>query len=178
MPDTKLAKSFIATARKLVAPQQQYPSQSDIRLAISTSYFAMFHAIARVAADSLVGSRKSQRPNKAWVEVYRGLSHGPCRFACEQAKNIDFPERVHDFANNFVQIQDARKRADYDPMCRPTTADALFWIAMAENSINALYECSRIDKTAFATWVLITSPGAKQAREVVKNGLGRGLLPQ
>lgn len=178
MPDARLAKSLIATARRLVPVSAKHCSQGNIRTAISTSYYAMYHALARVAADSLVGAKKSQRPNNAWVEVYRGLSHSSCKQACQGAKNIGFPDEIQGFANNFVQLQDARKRADYDPLCRPSKEQALWWIAIADLNIKKLYSCSRYDKVAFATWVLITSPGANQARQIVKNGTVRGLAPQ
>lgn len=77
---------------------------------------------------------------------------------------------IQEFADNFIQLQDARKEADYDPICRPTLEQAQVYITTAELSINALYGASRKDQVAFSTWVLITAPGARHAREIQREG--------
>jgi hypothetical protein len=160
-----LSKKFIATAKFLVPDSARRPNQANLRRPVSTCYYAVFHALAKMAADSLVGATKSRRPNKAWVEVYPGLGHGACKYACIKATNINFPIEIHDFADAFVQLQDARHRADYDPIERYTKEQALLFVALSERAISALRGCSVRDRRAFATWVLITSPGALQARK-------------
>lgn len=168
MPDGKLAQGFLVTARRLAPATTKKPMQANLRRCISTCYYAVFHALAKTVADSLVGATKSRRPNKAWVEAYRGLGHGNCKNACKQAKNINFPPDLIDFADAFVQLQEARHRADYDPMYRPTKNEALTIIGIAERSIATLKSVPTKDKKAFATWVLITSPGATMARQLAR----------
>ncbi|AVL53981.1 hypothetical protein CEP88_16160 [Roseobacter denitrificans] len=168
MPDGRLAQNFLSTARRLAPVSARRPNQANLRRCISTCYYAVFHALAKTAADSLVGATKSRRPNKAWVEVYRGLGHGACKDACKKAGQVSFPQEVHDFADAFIQLQEARHRADYDPMYRPNKAEALVYIALAEKSIATLKAVPTTDKKAFVAWVLITSPGAKHARELAK----------
>lgn len=176
MPDSGLAKGFLATAKKLVPTSAVRPTQANLRRCISTSYYAVFHALAKACADGLIGSTKSRRPNKAWVEVYRGLEHGAGLNACKQARNINFPDELKDFAEAFAQLQAARQAADYNPMVRPTKATALFCISLAQQSIEAINSVSLTDKKAFATWVLITSRGAVDARKFSKsNGTGRDI---
>lgn len=170
MPDGRLASGLIATSRRLVRPEAKRPSQANLRRAISTAYYAVFHALAKMCADRLVGATKSTRSNKAWVEVYRGLVHGECVSACESARNVQFPQRVKDFADAFVQLQRAREACDYDPMVRPTKQQALMFIALADQTISALNSVSNRDQCAFATWVLITTKGAKRARTRVREG--------
>jgi len=170
MPDSRLADGFLETARGLIPNKRRKPTQANLRRAISTSYYAVFHALAKVCADSLVGATKSKRPNKAWVEVYRGLTHGLCKEACTNASGIAFPPAIHDFADAFVQLQDARHMADYDPMVRPTKEQAQFYAELADQSIKALRSAPSNDRKAFAAWVLITSRGAKEARKRVKGG--------
>lgn len=172
MPDEKLAENLIGTAKKLLPHEGAENYQADLRRAISTAYFAAFHALALVSANSLVGDNRETRPNRAWVEVYRGLSHGSCKDACAKAKSIGFPEEIEGYADIFVQLQVARKRVDYDPVCRPTIEDARQWVAIAEVSINKLFSAATNSKIAFATWVLITSQGAHQARTAIKENLG------
>lgn len=175
MPDTTLADAYLETAQVLANNNDNEPTQADIRKAISCAYSAVFHALACEAANMLVGPVQPERSNKAWVEVYRGLGHGTCKTACRKAKDIEFPEGIGNFANTFVQLQDARKRADYDPIARPTPQNAKFCAAVARKAIDALRGEPEYDKTAFATWVLITTPGATHARDIHKHGNNRDL---
>lgn len=165
MPDTNLAKSLLTTAKSLT---KNNPSQAKLRRAVSTAYYAVFHALARTCADELVGRQRAKRSNKAWVEVYRGLSHGPCKNSCKGAHKINFPPEIKNFADTFVQLQEAREQADYDPTYKLTLKGTLVHILLAEVAINSLKTVPSVDKTAFAAWVLITTHGATQARKQAK----------
>lgn len=162
MPDAKLADGHLAVAKRLATTRR--PSQSEIRRSISSAYYAVFHALARTCANSLVGRTPSQRPNKAWVEVYRGLNHGVCKKACEQASTVGFPDCIHEFADAFQQLQEHRHKADYDPNTRFSKADGETWYEIARLSVASLRSASNVDKKAFSAWVLISSQGAKHAR--------------
>lgn len=165
MPDANLAKGYLAVAKRLSSTKR--PTQSDIRRSISSSYYAVFHALARACANSLVGRVPSSRSNKAWVEVYRGLSHGVCLKACQQASKVNFPQCIKDFADAFGQLQEQRHRADYDPNKKFAKADAETWCEIARLSIQQLNSASPLDQRAFATWVLISSQGARDARKEI-----------
>ncbi len=165
MPDAKLADGHLAVAKRLANTKR--PSQSEIRRSISSSYYAVFHALARTCANSLVGKTPSQRPNKAWVEVYRGLNHGVCRKACEQANKVNFPGSILDFADAFTQLQEHRHNADYDPNIRFAKENAEHWYGLAQESVESLRSANSIDKRAFAAWVLISSQGARNARKAI-----------
>ena len=167
-PDPALADGLLRTARRLI-PQGQKPDQARLRRSVSSSYYAMFHGLARMCADSLVGTQQSKRSNKAWVEVYRGLAHTACLEACKNAHMVNFPQEVKDFADAFKQLQESRHIADYDPTARFTKDTAEEKLGLAEISIGALKSISSKNKKAFATWVLITSHGAKQARKQARH---------
>ena len=96
MRDGNLALGLIETANLLA--NRDSPTEADLRRAISSCYFAVFHALAKVAADSLIGKYSKQRPNKAWIEVYRRLKHATCRKACVRAKDMNFPKEIHALA--------------------------------------------------------------------------------
>lgn len=178
MPDTSLARGLLDAAHTLCpSAAKQKPKQANLRRAVSSAYYAVFHELARTCADALVGATKSRRPNKAWVEVYRGLEHGPAKNACGSASNIAFPEAIRDFADAFQQLQTARHAADYDPMIWLSKVEALSFITLAEDSIKAIKGVSANDRVAFATWVLITSKGAIHARSRVKTGNVRQVTP-
>ena len=163
MPDSKLADGHLSVAKRLATTKR--PTQSEIRRSISSSYYAVFHALARTCANSLVGKNPSRRPNKAWVEVYRGLNHGVCQKACGEANKVNFPKCIKEFADAFQQLQEQRHRADYDPDARFGKTDAETMYEFAKLSIASLRSASSIDKRAFAAWVLISSQGAKKSRK-------------
>ena len=167
MPDSRLAEGFLETSKLLISEAKK-PSQASLRRSVSSAYYAAFHCLAKVCADCLIGSTKSKRPNKAWVEVYRGLNHSTCLEACRKAQSIAFPETIHNFADTFVQLQRARHDADYDPLARFDKRKANLYIALASKSIEQIRSCSITDRRAFAAWVLITSKGATAARQKAK----------
>ncbi|MBW7920762.1 MAG: hypothetical protein H3C51_01525 [Rubellimicrobium sp.] len=176
MPDTTLAAGLIVSANALVdASGRRKPAQASLRRAVSSAYYAAFHQLARSCADALVGTSRQRRPNRAWVEVYRGIEHGAARAACDGAGNVGFPAGVKTFADAFRQLQIAREAADYDPMIRLGKVEVQGFIALAEDGIAALGAVSRTDRIAFATWVLITTRGARHARNRVRAGNTRAV---
>jgi uncharacterized protein (UPF0332 family) len=165
-PDPTLADGFLITARRLI-PQGHKPAQALLRRSVSSSYYAMFHALARMCADCLVGTQPAKRSNKAWVEVYRGLAHGACLDACKRASNVNFPPEIKSFTDAFQQLLRERERADYDPTVRFSREDALKTLGLAEEAVASLKTVQMLDRRAFSAWVLITSPGAQKARKRV-----------
>lgn len=163
--DEDLADGHLDVAQKLL--ESENPTQSQIRRSISTSYYAVFHALARMCANCLIGRESETRSTNAWVEVYRGLEHGKCKKACESAKNIQFPDAIKNFAETFIQLQEARCQADYNPKSNQEhdAAQAHSLLSVAESSIASLRGAKDIDKRAFAAWVLITASGAEKARK-------------
>ncbi len=60
---------MIVTARKLANASPKKPRQADLKRAISTAYYALFHAMAKDASDMLVGVGLN-RPDRAWTHTY------------------------------------------------------------------------------------------------------------
>ena len=134
----------------------------------------MFHALARMCADSLVGAQEAKRSNKAWVEVYRGLGHSDSLKMCQRAHEKNFPQPIKDFADAFKQLQAESHRADYDPTARFNKDDAVKYVNMAETAMAAIRDVPMLDKKAFAAWVLITGHGVTQARQQAQQAGKRG----
>lgn len=150
-----LADDLLALASRLARANPRRPRQADLRRAVSTAYFALFHAIAKNAADCLVGTSPHNRPNRAWAQVYRALDHGHAKTACEAARNMAFPQAIKDCADEFVELQEARHDADYDPLHRLTRADALEAVEKARDAIAALRRARLNDRRAFAVQVMV-----------------------
>jgi uncharacterized protein (UPF0332 family) len=149
---------LIVTAKKLAVASPKKPRQADLKRAISTAYYALFHALAKDAADLLIGTG-SNRPNAAWTHLYRSLEHGVAKSGCIAVKNIDFPPAIKDCALAFVQLQEMRHDADYDPNLRVRRGDALEAIKLAESAIGNLRKSDRRDRLAFAVQILLRKRG-------------------
>jgi hypothetical protein len=59
------------------------------------------------------------------------------------------------FASEFIELQDLRHSADYDPRVRFTRAEALQWAACAEAAIAGFRGVPRRDRKAFAVHLLL-----------------------
>jgi uncharacterized protein (UPF0332 family) len=145
---------LIATARKLAKASPQKPRQADLKRAVSTAYYALFHAMAKDAADMLVGVGP-RRPGKAWTQTYRALQHGDAKNACTLARNLGFPATIVACAEAFVTLQEDRHQADYDPNHRVRRAEAISAIDLAEGAIGHLKSTPRRDRRAFAVLLLL-----------------------
>lgn len=148
---------LLNTAEELVsgAVTNRRPRQSNLRRAVSTAYYSMFHCLASCCADTLVGSRSADRSKPAWRQVYRALEH---RLAKERCKNQDkikkFPKEVEDFANAFVSLQEKRHSADYDPFSQFTKLEVKSDIASTRDVIKRFRAVPIKDRRAFAVFVL------------------------
>ena len=70
------SRDLIETARRLADSAVVLPTQTDLRRAVSAAYYALFHCLARTAADLLTGSSTD---SPEWHQVYRALEHGKAR---------------------------------------------------------------------------------------------------
>ena len=137
------------------------PRQAQLRRAVSTAYYAMFHALARCCADMLVGATPARRSRRAWRQTYRSLEHGLARNQCaNQSVMGRFPPQIQDFGELFVNMQRLRHIADYDPDPDPdpetgfVRAHTLYLIDEAARVISDFQSANVIDRRAFAVFVL------------------------
>ena len=132
------------------------PRQSDLRRAVSTAYYALFHALCRNCADAFIGTAGANRSEPAWRQAYRSVDHGRAKDRFGN-RNImgKFPADIQDFGNAFVKAQAQRRAADYDPAYRALKAAVLSDIASAEAVIGSLRSASLKDRRALAAWVTL-----------------------
>jgi hypothetical protein len=97
-------------------------TQADLRRAISTAYYAVFHFCLTAAADMIVGA--SARSSARYSLVYRSVDHARLRGICEQLKvtkrHEDLPfiptggyGKIGDFARLAGSLYEQRISADY-----------------------------------------------------------------
>jgi hypothetical protein len=82
------------------------------RRAISTAYYAVFHAIDKLCADYV--TRSAKRSSEEYLRAYRALDHAPLKNAFSQSPLKDVP-KLSNIGAAVVTLQAERHRADYLP---------------------------------------------------------------
>ena len=144
---------FIQTARDLAKGSGVgRPREVNLRRAISTAYYGLFHFMTENCANTLVGGPNSGRSLSAWTQTHRALQHRSARKRCADGRIRKFPPELQELADRFVDMQQKRHNADYNP-------DETFFKSGVVRDIRAAEEAiqraSRVkDRRAFAVWVL------------------------
>ena len=142
---------LMEAARGLAELSPRRPSQANLRRAVSTAYYALFHCLAACAANSLIGRAR----DPAWHQTYRVLEHRKARTACENKLALAaFPLEVRRFADVFAALQKARQQADYALDARYSKADVRAAIDTVEDAIAAFERVDARNRRAFAAHVL------------------------
>lgn len=148
---------LIRTARELAeGASRGRPRESNLRRAVSTTYYALFHCLADCCANMLAGSSPTSRSQPAWRQTYRALQHSTARNRCRRQDIMRrFPPEIRSFARLFVEMQGQRHSADYGPDAVFDKFQVLQDIDDTEAAINRFNEAPRQDRRAFAIYVLL-----------------------
>ena len=132
------------------------PRQADLARAISTAYYAVFHALANCCADRLAGASPSSGSRRAWRQTYTSLEHRFARNRCENRDVIRrFPEDIQLFAESFAALQRRREVADYEPNADHSRYRVLRLAREARQAVQRLASADARDRRAFALYVLL-----------------------
>jgi uncharacterized protein (UPF0332 family) len=137
-------------AEQLARLDSGRPRQASLRRAVSTAYYALFHALSYLSADRLVGWRK---PWASFTPIYRTLDHG-------QSKKV-FKELIPhggDLAlvgGTFIKLLEYRHTADYDPEAfRLSRADTLELIDEVRKAMVLIASLSSEDGLQLSTQLI------------------------
>lgn len=143
------------------------PRQADLRRAISTAYYGVFHAVVMEAADDFVG--KTQRDTPRYALVYRSIDHRSLRGICEDVVKTTLPAKYSKFqpsggfgpdivalATAVVELQEKRHSADYDPLFRASTSDAVLAVANGRDALVRFRDANRARRKAFLSLVVFS----------------------
>ena len=122
---------------------------------MSTCYYALFHLLCANCADSLIGSAGSDRSDPAWLQTYRAVEHGFAKNRCKDGKIATFPEAVEDFAALFIEMQDRRHDADYDPTSRFARNEVIAMIQRTEDAVTRFRAVPLRHRRAFAAFTVL-----------------------
>lgn len=118
-------------------------TETDLRRAVSDTYYALFHFTLQAAADQVVGA--ASRSNAIYGLVYRSVDHKAFAALCktvstQPAKVIGLPAsglgQIADYAGIVASLYEQRILADYSPVCPYTATQVLLHISNARQAIS------------------------------------------
>jgi uncharacterized protein (UPF0332 family) len=123
------------------------PKQANLRRAISSTYYAVFHLLIDEACRAQIGASHSQAAfrqvlGRAFVhgimkDACRSFGGGTLKRSVEKGLPIGFtiPGEIRKLAGIFVDLQEKRHLADYDLTERFKRSEVLAMIAEVRNDI-------------------------------------------
>ncbi len=145
---------LLDVARDLARRDAGRPRSVSLRRAASSAYYALFHALAYLCADELVGWRQ---PSTVFTPVYRSLEHTRARSVLNTSRQKTSREpTLAAIALTFEALQDARHDADYNPEPFPfSRSGTLELIDTAAQAIAALRALPAEQKLALAVRLVV-----------------------
>jgi len=152
---------LLEQADRLIAPSGPgAPRQVDLRRAVSSAYYGVFHAVLAAAADEFIG--RTRRSETAYGLAYRRVDHGALRALCADLNKSTLPahykrhepsrgfgSNLAGFAMFLVELQQRRHAADYDPMIRLKRSDALLAVNTARSALQCFGDVSADARRVF-----------------------------
>jgi uncharacterized protein (UPF0332 family) len=143
MAVVRLDRGLIDVANALVAGAIGAQQEAYLRRAISTAYYALFHALCDLCAAELL-------PNALYWEtvtpLYRSLDHAETkRFFNRCSSGVLLGETIAEIAEAFNQLQEERHMADYDP--RPLQMGVAAVSARIKEADAAIAKLLALDKS-------------------------------
>lgn len=145
--------ALLATAQRLLGTSGDPPTETDLRRAISTAYYALFHALSRLVVDLAFSQLDPSEPD--WVKAYRGLVHKETKRRCNviNLRAQTFPEPVPRIGADFCKLHEARERADYVPDAEFTSESATMLVEAARDALRRLAELDSATRHRFAAYL-------------------------
>ena len=119
---------------------------------MSTAYYALFHGLAECCADELFN--RNMRGQPGWVRIYRAVNHGRAQEACRNRETRSLPIEIRHFASLFVDLQDKRHQADYDPLAVFYKSEVERLILDTRAVLRGFETADRRERRSFAALVL------------------------
>jgi uncharacterized protein (UPF0332 family) len=122
------------------------------RRAVSTAYYAVFHAVAEMCAREILGG--SRADSFEFERVYRSLEHGSLKSVFNNPP-LNSNSQFKAIGTLIAQLQSERHRADYLPMRRLYTAKTCAQhLASARLAIALLEALGKEDRKTLAITLL------------------------
>jgi hypothetical protein len=141
-----------------------HKDETDLRRAISTAYYGVFHFILRAAADVVVGA--ANRSTSRYNLAYCSIDHGRLKTLCDQLRTSKLNDKlkpyepaagfgpIFDFARLALNLQWQRNLADYDTTYKLDAAGARVAVSDARDAVKHFQAASVEQREAFLTLLL------------------------
>ena len=144
-----LHDELLQLAKFLANREPRHPRQVSLRRALSTAYYAIFHALIAEATNVLAPTR----PNNLRSQIGRAFAHTDMKAVCATFRqgNVErlpsttaalvvppIRQELISVAQTFVDLQDARHKADYDPLALFSRTDVVTKVLEVERSFMRL----------------------------------------
>ena len=158
-------EDLFAQAENLARLDPKKPKQANLRRAVSSTYYALFHFLVHEACCVHFGTHPAKA---AYRHVLgRAFSHSVMKQACKsfaggslkdsvqkglpknQTGVYAIPQPVREIAATFTELQDKRHTADYDLSERFTRSDVLTLISEARSSVARFQKLPSSDEKKF-----------------------------
>jgi uncharacterized protein (UPF0332 family) len=147
MPEA-LYRQFLGQARRLAGLDARRPKQGNLRRAVSTAYYGLFHFLVDQACRSLLGTSNDRRPFRDVLA--RAFQHQSMANACKPFAGgalprsmqtrlpaaFTVPPNLRNFAHTFRDAQEKRHLADYDLTRKFARSEVLAIIRDVEQAIH------------------------------------------
>ena len=132
-------------------------SREIFHRAVSTAYYALFHALARNNADNIIGAPTNPAMALDWVDAYRRMRHGYAAYQLQQHM-FALDRNGRDFSGHFINLKFARETADYNPNAFFNLTSASDWLNRAIAALHNLDAMNPTDKRTITNIVLYGHP--------------------
>lgn len=168
-----LYRQLLADAYRLAKLDPLRPKQGNLRRAVSSAYYSMFHFLVDLSCRSIFGSINERRRYREIVA--RAFNHDVMVNVCKSFAGTTLPKGIHDrlpatftihpdlrnLAQAFRQSQEKRHLADYDPTQRFLRGDVVALIRDVDHAIGKFASIrdqseSRFFLVCLLTWDTLT----------------------
>jgi uncharacterized protein (UPF0332 family) len=151
MASNSMVSLLLEAADKLLGERPR--SSAFKRRAVSTAYYAVFHALATLCAETMLHS--AGRATDEYARVYRALEHGPLKtaFGKEPLRSHGTLRKIGDLV---VALQSERHRADYLPPIKNvfSQSETKKLIDQARQAVSEVEALNPQDRRTLATCLL------------------------
>ncbi|MBI1980464.1 MAG: HEPN domain-containing protein [Methylocystis sp.] len=149
-----MVERLLWLADELSRQSREVKSAAVERRAVSTAYYAVFHAITALCASELLGSSGALKKTAEFERVYRALDHKSLKSAFSAAP-LNNNQTFKAIGNRVVELQSERIRSDYLPsgrLYKKSECDRL--VRSARSIVAALKNLSSQDRRTLAVYLI------------------------
>lgn len=141
-------------SEELARQSREIKSATVERRAVSTAYYAVFHAITSLCAAELLGAGAALKKTPEFERVYRALDHKSLKAAFNAAP-LNNSIALKALGERIVDLQSERIRADYLPsgrLYKKSECDGL--VQSARIIMQSLKDLSAQDRRMLAVFLI------------------------